>query len=116
MTDKEFIDVNKCNVRAKGVTRIINNSLIIAATKPDIKLAEHCVQASSSPIPQRAISLEYANVIKIEREDDQISGILRRNDSVNSLVNSEIDISINQMETSIMSAGSYNKTGNYLIF
>lgn len=101
----------------KGVTRIINNSLIIAAKelpKPELKIAEHCVQASSSPLPQRSITLEYANVIKIERDEDQISGILKRNDSVNSL-NSEIDVSINHMETSIMSTGSYNKTGMIFI-
>jgi len=69
-------------------------------------LSDKLVQAASSPLPQRSVKSTDE-----EQVSEEISGILKRADSIQS-INSEIDASLNNMENSIMSVGSYHRTSN----
>lgn len=92
----------------KGIARIITNSLIIPATDlPKPEDISDRVQAASSPLPQRS---EIYDSSKIEVKYN-VNGIIKRSDSIQS-INSDIDVSLNHMENSMMSAGSDAQTDN----
>ncbi len=107
--------------KIENITNNDNSSLIIPTT--DIKLdvvdqivlSNNMVKVTSSPLSQRGRD-EVIKTSDNEQVSEEISGILKRTDS-NQSINSEIDASLNNMENSIMSVGSYHLTGKInLIF
>lgn len=90
-----------------AATSTVNNT---EETTAKVTILNIC-QASSSPLSER----NYKKMEASEISDEQMSSIAcKRTDSIRS-IGSDIDVSLNNMEQSIVSNGSHNRTGKLFI-